>query len=249
MINPIAEQRSVLLLDNAGVGKSNGQVPVRFAGWAENVIVLLRALNISKIDLLGFSMGGYAAQMVALNGGDLVRKLVLAGTGPSLSPNRVVADAGPFIKLLKASTTEENELAIRDSFYYPTAAGRKAARASWERIQERKDDRAGLLGEEGTKNQAASGLHWSKPNPENSYDRLHELRMPVLIANGDKDALIHTANSWDLYQNISNARLAIYPGAGHGFLNQYATEIAARINEFLDQEMEKVEVAVFKSKI
>ncbi len=101
--------------------------------------------------------------MVALNGGDLARQLVLAGTGPSLGPSRVDAHVSPFIIFLKGSDPEENELAIRDSFYYLTIAGRMAAKASWERIQERKDARAGLLDEEGTRNQAASWQHWSSP--------------------------------------------------------------------------------------
>lgn len=98
LINAIAEKGTVLLLDNAGVGRSSGQVPTVFAGWAENVIVLLKALIISEIDLLGFSRGGAAAQMVALNGGDLARarRLFLAGTGPSLGPSRVDAHVGPY---------------------------------------------------------------------------------------------------------------------------------------------------------
>ena len=182
--------------------------------------------------------------MVALNAPGLVQKLILAGTGPSWSPNKVAVDIGPFMKLVNATNKEENELAIRDSFYYPTAAGRAAAKASWERIHERKKDRAGLLDEEGTQRQVESNQRFSEPNPTNSFERLHELKMPVLIANGDKDALISTANSWDLYQNISNARLAIYPDAGHGFLNQYAAEFAARIHEFLDSETERIDIAV-----
>lgn len=85
------------------------------------------------------------------------------------------------MRLLKASNPGENELAIRDSFYYPTTAGRTAAKASWERIQERKDDRVGLLDEEGTRKQAASWQHWSKFNTDNSFERLYELKMPVEI--------------------------------------------------------------------
>lgn len=73
--------------------------------------------------------------------------------------------------------------------------------------------------------------------------------MPALIAIGDKDTLIHTANSWDSYQQISDAYLAIFSGAGHGFLNQYNTELAASVSEFLDHEVEKVEVAIIRSKI
>ena len=199
--------------------------------------------------LMGFSMGGAAARMVALNAPSLVQRLVLAGTALSSGPGRVDVDVGPFMKLYKASNDEENEPAIRDSFDYPTISGKAAAKASWQRIRQRNDDRAGLLGEDGAKIQAASWAHWSKPHAEKSYQRLGELKMPVLIANGDKDALIHTANSWGLYQRIPNAKVAIYPGAGHGFLNQYAEEFAKKIDGFLEGEGERMQVRIARSKI
>lgn len=242
LINPLAAQRSVFLFDNAGVGKSTGHVPTTFAGWAHNLIILIHALHIPQIDLLGFSMGGCAAQMVALNAPHLVRKLILAGTCASMGPNRVTVDVGPLIGLLKAKNSEENQLAIADSFYYRTEAGQAAAKASWDRIHERKEDRSGLVDEEGTRNQSAAFRHFSVPAPTNSYERLHELKMPVLVANGDKDALIDTSNSFDLFRNSTNARLVIYAGAGHGFLNQCAVEFTDLLQDYLDNEVEPFKV-------
>ena len=240
LINPIAEQRSVLLLDNAGVGKSTGEIPITFAGWAANVINLLNALHIPQADLLGFSMGGMAAQMVALNAPQLIRKLILGGTAPSANPAKVSGDVGIFMEVASAVSLDEAKASIANSFYYPTDAGRKAAAESWARIHERQEDRSDFLQGEGIQRQIAAVQQWSAPDPTNSFDRLHELKMPVLIANGDKDALAPTPNSFTLYERIPDASLVIYPRTGHGFLDQYAAEFAARINEFLDEDAEPV---------
>src|SRR5271170_357092 len=83
LINPVAKSREVILIDNAGVGKSSGDIPDHYSGWAQNVIDLLSTISVNKIDLLGFLMGGFVAQMVTLKAPSLVRSLILAGTGPS----------------------------------------------------------------------------------------------------------------------------------------------------------------------
>ena len=233
IINQLAAQRPIVLLDNGGVGKSSGEVPTTYAGWAENVIALLAALGIRQIDLLGFSMGGCVAQMVALNAPKLVRKLILAATCPSVGPNTVQGELPPFLRLAYAVTPEENEIAMAETYYYPTADGKAAAKASWKRIRERQEDRSDVLGEEGTSRQIASFQQWSSPNPTNSFERLHELKMPVFVANGDKDLLMPVPNTWELFQKIEGARLAIYPAAGHGFINQYAETFAGNVKDFL----------------
>ena len=233
IINLLASQRTLILLDNSGVGKSGGEVPTTYVGWAENVIALVNALGIEQLDLLGFSMGGCVAQMVALNAPKLVHKLILAAASPSVGPNTVQGDLPPFLKLAHAVTPEENETAMAETYYYPTPAGKAAAKASWERIHERKEERSDVLGEIGTERQIAAFQHWMTPNRSNSFERLHELKMPVFVANGDIDILMPVPNTWELFQKIENARLAVYPVAGHGFLNQYAEAFAGHVQVFL----------------
>lgn len=234
IVNRLASQRPIILLDNSGVGKSSGEVPTTYAEWGENVVALLGALKIEKIDLLGFSMAGCVAQMVALNSPQLIHKLILAATCPSMGPNFVQGELPPFLKLAGAVTPEENEIAMAETYYYPTAEGKAAAKASWERIHERQEDRSDTLGETGTHRQIESFQHWAGPDPTNSFQRLHELKMPVFIANGDDDLLMPTPNTWELFQGIQNARLAVYPAAGHGFINQYAERFASDVQNFLD---------------
>ncbi|KAL8739085.1 MAG: hypothetical protein Q9190_007894, partial [Brigantiaea leucoxantha] len=145
LINRLASQRTLLLLDNAGLGRSSGPVASSFSSWAHNVILLLQALRIQQIDLLGFSMGGCGAQMVALKAPQLVRRLVLAGTQPSAGQGVVNGDVGTFMQIAQAVSVEESRLAVEKTFYYPNERGRRVARESWDRISERSE----MMKEEG----------------------------------------------------------------------------------------------------
>lgn len=229
----LASQRPIILMDNSGVGKIGGEVPTTYAGWADNVIALLGALGFEKIDLLGFSMAGCVVQMVALNAPHLVHKLILAATCPSMGPKFVQGELPPFLELAGAVTPEQNEVAMAETYYYSTPEGRAAANL-WDRIQERQEDRSDALGEAGTHRQIESFQLLAGPDPSNSFQRLHELKMPVFVANGDKDILMPTPNTWELFQRIENARLAIYPAAGHGVINQYAERFTGDVQGFLD---------------
>jgi len=236
LINPLAAKRPVIIFDNSGVGKSTGTVPNTFAGWAENVIALVHALNIPQIDLLGFSMGGCVAQMVALNAPGLVRRLILAGTRASVSPNTVGADWPLVERFTVAMDPISVEAAFTESMFTTTTNGLSQAKKYWTRIHERQHDE--LIMDQATTQAQLNDpwTHWETPNPLNSYERLGELKMPVLVCNGDTDILVPTKNSFELQEKIEGAFLQIYPDAGHAFLFQYGALVAAHINLFLDME-------------
>ena len=249
LLSSLSSSRRVIIFDQAGVGKSTGEVPRTFQGWADDMIAFVEALQLDKIDLFGFSMGGCAVQMVALTAPQLVHKLILAGTGPSAptssSPTgivwpREVAPPKPIELLSTAATFEETRHAIAYSFFpLELEEGRIAAEAYWQRISKRPMANESPLLElldhkVGAKNQRASYRDWDKPNPHNSFDRLGELKMPVLVLNGDNDILIPTSRSWELMRGIPHAQLILYPQAGHGFLYQHAELVAMHINMFLD---------------
>jgi pimeloyl-ACP methyl ester carboxylesterase len=234
LINSLAKSRPIILLDNAGIGKSDGEIPTTLQGWAAHVIALLEALKIDQVDLLGFSMGGGAAQHVALAAPGLVRKLVLAGTRTSRTPNTVIGPRNIFFELAHAVTEEEFKEAFAFSFFNPSPHGRAAAVASWNRIFSRSHDRAPHLSPKLAKRQTEAFSKFSVSSPENPYERIHELKMPVFVANGDNDLLIPTANSFELAQLLPNAHLHIYPNSGHGFLYQYAELFAKHVDMFLD---------------
>jgi len=252
LLNSLSTERQVIIFDQAGVGRSSGEAADTFQGWADNVIALMEALGVKQIDLFGFSMGGCAVQMVALTAPSLVRNLIIGGSAASAPGEnsdvsgivwpREVPPSEPITVLATKTEESETEQALAFSFFYDTEHGRAAAAAYWKRVLTR--NVAGeplitkLLNEEATKRQTASyGVDWMTPNPKNSYDRLSELKMPVLVLNGDKDLLVPTSQSWEMAVKIPNAQLIIYPLAGHGFLYQYAETVAQHVNIFLKKDL------------
>ncbi|KAF7163051.1 hypothetical protein CNMCM5623_008071 [Aspergillus felis] len=238
LINPIAASRPVILVDNSGVGKSGGVIPDIFAAWADNIISFVKALNLPQIDLFGFSMGGFVAQMVALNAPAIVRKLVLAGTGPSAGDGVEAGDASAFQHLATESNEQEAHDAFLSTFYSLSERKQALGNRWWKRMTTARSNRSAYVGPEGTQVQIGAVVRWSNRDfaLEGSYDRLQELQMPVLIANGDSDIIIPTNNSWVMFKKLVNAdaHLHLFPDVGHGFLNEYADQFSKLINIFLD---------------
>jgi pimeloyl-ACP methyl ester carboxylesterase len=238
LIDPIATVRPVILIDNSGVGKSSGTVPGTYAEWAQNVIDVVKALNIPRVDLLGFSMGGFVAQMTALNAPTVVRKLILAGTGPSAGEGVEGGDPLATQRLATASNEQEAHDAFLTAFYSLTPKKQALGDTWWKRMNAARSNRSDYIGSEGTNAQIGAIVRWVNRDfaSEGSYDRLHELKIPILIANGDNDILIPTVNSWVMFKKLTNAdaHLHLFPDVGHGFLNEYAGQFSELINIFLD---------------
>jgi pimeloyl-ACP methyl ester carboxylesterase len=145
LINSLAQHRPVIIFDNSGVGRSTGEIPTTYQGWAENLIAFVRSLHLTKIDLLGFSMGGCAVQQVALTAPSLIRKLIIAGSGTSEpSPTsdisgiiwpRETSPPEPITALATAVTPAETEASLALSFFYDDPAGRAHAHAYSQRPQ------------------------------------------------------------------------------------------------------------------
>lgn len=196
LLNPLAAQRPVILIDNAGIGRSGGEVPLTFASWAQHYINVIHSLGLKRVDVMGFSMGGCVAQLVALNAPSLVRSLVLCGTIPSTGPGVTTAPLGPFKQLKDAVTQDEHRAAFLATFFTDSARSQAAGRASWERITNARPNRANYVPAEAAHRQAIAFSKFMDPKLANdaSYSRLHELRLPVLIANGE----LNDPNPWDL---------------------------------------------------
>ncbi|KAK8152458.1 Alpha/Beta hydrolase protein [Phyllosticta citrichinensis] len=245
--------RPLILLDNAGIGSSTGVVPLTFSAWAAHVLDLLIALGHASagVDVLGFSMGGCVAQMVALNAaarGVRVRRVVLAGTTASVGPGvkvlRSQQELGPLTRLRFAASEEQQRAALLECFFQPGEAGRRAGGEVWERICRGREDgradggRAPYVDQDAAKRQGIAFARFmdEAEREQGSFDRLGELTMPVLVANGSNDVLIPTENSIVLWRNLVNskAHLHLFPDSGHGFLYQYAEMFARLVHDFLD---------------
>ncbi|RFU74787.1 hypothetical protein TARUN_7466 [Trichoderma arundinaceum] len=195
LVNPLAAQRPVLLIDNAGVGRSEGEVPDTFAGWAAHYSAVIRELlgKSSKVDVLGYSMGGCVAQLMALNAPEQVRRLVLCGTIPSTGDGVKPSPDGKAFKRLKAArTVEEERQAFEEGFFVQRSErSREAGKKAWDRIANNRSDAGEVRCEPvppgpAHKQALAFVRFMDKKNAsEGSYDRLRQLRLPVLIANGE----------------------------------------------------------------
>ncbi|WP_207926755.1 alpha/beta fold hydrolase [Actinocrispum wychmicini] len=219
----LAEKRDVIVFDNAGVGRSSGTVPDTVEGMAHGVIEFVEALGLPQVDLLGWSMGGAVTQTVALLRPQLVRRLVVAGSGPGPvpgtppTPDRVWQVAG------KPSNDDEDFLYL----FFPETA-RQAGLESLRRLAE---SRAEVL-PEGVAAQTAAIRAWGKGEGA-SWERLAELTLPVLVANGAHDVMVHAYATYAMSQRLPDAKIVLYSDAGHGFLFQHPEKFGAEVVAFL----------------
>ncbi|GAA1213553.1 alpha/beta fold hydrolase [Pseudonocardia alaniniphila] len=229
LIDAIAAEREVILLDNTGVGGSSGRTPSSVTAMARDALAFVDALGLRTLDILGFCLGGFVAQKLTLIRPQLVRRLVLAGTGPQGGEQM----HGYTPDVLDAATPDEP---TGEDFLYlffertPTSVGK-----GWDaidRICSRTHDRDEPTSLQTRDAQLDAVTAWGIPDPTRLH-RLAGIGRPTLVANGDCDILIPTRNSRLLASNLQNATLSIYPNAGHGFLFQYPTEFAAEVNTFL----------------
>ncbi|SDP29163.1 Pimeloyl-ACP methyl ester carboxylesterase [Paenibacillus sp. yr247] len=229
-VNALAEERTVILFDSAGIGLSSGEVAESFFETGEYAITFIEALGLKQVDLIGFSMGGYIAQVVTVARPDLIRRLILAGTGGGIGEGTQSGKPEVFKVAFKPVNEPEDFLYL---FFEPTETSRASGLQYLDRLANRReDDRAPLVRAESVQAQIKSVVAWGK---DSTFDRLGEIKQPVLIANGSNDIMIPTINSYIVSQRIPNAQLIIYPDSGHGFLFQYADLFAEHVNLFLNR--------------
>lgn len=192
---------------------------------------MIRALGLAEVDLLGFSIGGFQVQEVALRHPQLVRKLLLLGTGlrggdPRMEPK--VLEVAP-----RPVPTAEDFLYL---FFGRSEAAKKAGLAFWERRHQRSDQDPPSSADV-AKAQSEAHAAYLQPRPgENPYAFLNAIKQPTLVLNGVNDIMIPTINSWHLSQNIPNAQLLIYPDAGHGAQFQYPERFLKHAIQFLEEQ-------------
>ena len=212
-----AQNREVVLFDNAGIGRSTGEVPSTFEDMARTAWLFVDALGLRLVDVLGFSIGSMVAQNMALLRPDLVRKLVLVGSGPRNG------DGIPLTAESQAIFTNQygnlDDFWI-DGFFAPSAASQAAGRAFLKRRDLRVQDRDTPISDKVQPAQFAALQEWGRAIGER-FAYLRELKMPVLVVGGKSDIIFYTINSFYLQQNLPNAQLILYPDSAHGSLFQY----------------------------
>jgi pimeloyl-ACP methyl ester carboxylesterase len=229
LVDRLAADREVILLDNRGVGGSTGVVPENVTAMARDALAFIDALGLKHIDLLGFSLGGYVAQELVLLRPRLVRRVVLAGTAPQGGPDLHRWSEDVYALATPDEPTAEHLLSL---FFSGSEQSRAKGMESLGRLYQREANRDELTDLATRDAQLAAITAWGIPD-RSKLNRLAGITQPTLVANGDNDRMMHTRNSHLLAEHLPNAQIQIYPDAGHGFLNQYPEQFADDIHAFL----------------
>lgn len=236
LIDALAATRDVIAFDNTGVGGTSGSTPTTIAQMAEDAIAFLEALGLDGtdgtggIDLLGFSIGSFVAQEVALTRASLVAKLVLASTAPQGAPG-MHGWAPDIIAAIGAPTTDAE--GFLHGFFTDSAASRAAGAQFLGRIFSRKEGRDAETSWQTRNAQYDAVLKWGTPN-FGLLQRLGAVKQPVFVANGDDDRMVLPWYSHLTASLIPDAFVKLYPDSAHGFLFQYAQAFAADVIAFLE---------------
>ncbi|MFC8427435.1 alpha/beta fold hydrolase [Streptomyces sp. NPDC057253] len=229
-VDALAVEREVVLVDLAGVGGSTGTTPNTVEEMAYGAIAFLDALALHRFDLLGFSLGGFIAQEIALFRPWQVRRLILAGTAPRGGRNIHLYTAGAIREAaFDDAPSAANLLTL---FFEKSASSQAKGKEFLGRLGERtaeRDTPADLAVRDA---QLTAISAWGVRD-DSRLQRLASIHQPVLVANGDNDEMVPTENTHLLAEHLPNATLSIYPDAGHGFLFQYPADFAREVNAFL----------------
>ena len=227
VVDGIAAQRRVITFDNRGVGASSGSVPATIEEMGRDAIAFIRALGFKQVDLLGFSLGGGVAQMVALQAPDLVRRVILAGTGPRGGGGIAEVTRVAAIAYLKAALTLSD---ARSFLFFPrTPEGKRAAKDYFARLKERTTNRDRPISLQARRAQLKAIVNAGKSAP----DDLSVITQPVFVANGDRDLMVASHLSADMARRLPNSRLTIYPDSGHGGVFQHYRDFVPAVLDFL----------------
>ena len=227
----LAANREVILFDNAGIARTSGDVPTTAEAMAANAAAFIKALGLTKVDVLGFSMGGFVAQALTEAEPHLVRRLVLVGTGPR--GGVAMGSLTPEAQAVFGKTYAQPDDLWLSVFFTPSDTSQAAGRAFLQRFRRRTEDRDPETTEAVAQAQIEAIGNWGA-KPADGLGYLRAIAQPILVINGTHDIIVYTANSLLLAQNLPNAQLILYPDANHGSQYQYPALFVADVARFLD---------------
>jgi pimeloyl-ACP methyl ester carboxylesterase len=225
----LAQEREVILFNNAGVSSSSGEVPTTIQGMGANAIGFIKALKLTKVDVLGFSIGGFVAQEITLQAPDLVRRLILVGTGPRGGEG--MGSLTPEAQQIFSATYDPPDHLWLAVHFTPSEASQAAGREFLQRFRRRINSRDPDVNEKVAPAQLEAIGKWGVA--QKSFDYLNAIKQPTLVVNGGKDVIVYTVNSFILQQNLPTAQLILYPDANHGSQYQYPELFVHHVSLFL----------------
>jgi pimeloyl-ACP methyl ester carboxylesterase len=228
IMDGIASKHQIICFDNRGVGATKGKTPKTIEEMAKDARAFIHALGYEKVDLIGFSLGGFISQEILLQEPQLIRKAIITGTGPA---------GGEGIKNVTRITYKDilrGLVSFKDAktflFFNRNENGRKSAKAFLSRLEERKENRDKKMALGNFQRQLKAIHAWGLQAPQD----LSVIKQPVLVANGDNDRMVPSSNTYDLGKRIAKSEIIIYKDAGHGGIFQYHGEFVKSALAFLE---------------
>src|SRR5438552_11607224 len=227
VVDGIAAKRRVITFDNRGVGASSGSTPTTIEEMANDAVTFIRALGLEQVDLFGFSMGGMIAQVIAQEEPQLVRKMIIAGTGPAGGEGIDKVTRISYLDTARGLLTHQDPKQFL--FFTRTPNGRRAGKEFLARLEERTSDRDKAISVGSFRAQLKAIHRWGQQQPAD----LASLHQPVLVMNGESDKMVPSKNTVDLDRRLPASQLVPYPDAGHGGVFQFHDDFVQRALEFL----------------
>jgi pimeloyl-ACP methyl ester carboxylesterase len=227
VVDGIAARHRVIAFDNRGVGASSGSTPTTIEEMASDAVTFIGALGFDQVDLFGFSMGGMIAQVIAQQQPQLVRKMIIAGTGPAGGEGIDKVTRISYLDTARGLLTRQDPKQFL--FFTRTPNGRRAGKEFLARLEERTKDRDKAISIRSFRAQLKAIHRWGLQQPAD----LSSIHQPVLVMNGESDKMVPTKNTVDLDRRLPNSQLVVYPDAGHGGVFQFHDDFVARALEFL----------------
>jgi len=227
IMDGIASQRQIIAFDNRGVGATKGKTPKTVAEMAKDARAFIHALGYEKVDLFGFSLGGFISQEILLQEPQLVRKAIITGTGPAGGEGIKKVTWITYLDIMRGLFSFKD--AKTYLFFNRNKNGKKSAKEFLSRLKERKEDLDKRMRIGNFQRQLKAIHAWALQSPQD----LSVIRQPVLVANGDNDRMVPSSNTHDLAKRLPNSEIIIYKDAGHGGIFQYHDEFVKSALVFL----------------
>jgi pimeloyl-ACP methyl ester carboxylesterase len=232
--DPLGAGREVILFDYAGVGRSGGKVASTISAMARQVAAFLKSLGVTKLDVLGFSLGGMVAQQVAQDNPSIFRRMILVGTAPRGGEDIMHLEKPSLARYIGDPQFSGFAL-LQKIFFASTESSQKAGADFVARLAQRKEDLEPVSGDEVMKAQMMAFRDWEQFEGSR-FANLKGIRTPTLVVNGIYDEMIPVRNSYWLGENLPNAVLLTYPDSGHGSLFQFHESFTRHAAAFLNSD-------------
>ena len=224
--NGLAVEHDVILFDYPGIGRSSGETPWTVAALTQHCVAFCRAIGLTQFDVMGFSLGGMIAQQLGADYPDLVRRIILLGTGPQGGEGMVFDD-------LSIDELKDPAALLLKAFFTQSEASQAAGHAYIERLTSRSADRDAPVSMQSALAELAAIREWGVIPASDRFAMLGKIPHPTLVVHGNKDVVVMPINAFLLAQRLPNAQLILYPDASHGAQSQHAEVFLQNAKLFL----------------